>query len=213
VGACKLSRRSGTAKLTASTTAGTAGTEGEVLTAQSLGQGEGDWRIIDLWSDELSPWEARLVWSGGGGAQRTAKLDVPKCIRVCVHATTVQVFGSNLSLSTNIQARAAIAEGQCDTENQWTERGARDGQDIGGGAGNADVSPPPWAKFARLELSDNTLLGTAFIEILDANATTRARYGADKQPFPGVPLGDAATVRCVLPAGTYAWRVVFLLHL
>ena len=33
MGACKLSRRSGTAKLTASTTAGVAGTEGEVLTA------------------------------------------------------------------------------------------------------------------------------------------------------------------------------------
>lgn len=213
MGACRLSRRSGTAKLEASTTAGAPGTEGEVLTAQSLGQGDGDWRIVELWSDEGSPWEARLVWSGGGGAQRTAKLDVPKCVRVCVHATTIQVFGSNLSTSANIQARAAIADGQCDTENQWTERGAANGQDIGGGAGNVDVTPPPWAKYAHLELSDNTLLSTAFVELLDVNGTARARYGADKQPSPGVPLGDAATVRCVLPAGTYAYRVVFLLHL
>jgi hypothetical protein len=208
VGACKLSRRSGTAKLPASTVAGTAGAETEVLTAQSIGQGDGDWRIIDLWSDEGSPWEAKLVWSGGGGAQRTALLDVPNCTRVCVHATMAQVFGANLSTATAIQARAAIADGQCDTENQRTVRGTVADQ----GAILA-VVPPPWAKFARLELSDNTLLPTAFVELLDANATSRARYGADKQPPPGVPLGDAATFRCVLPAGTYAWRVVFLLHL
>ncbi|MFN7145836.1 MAG: hypothetical protein ACK4YP_18820, partial [Myxococcota bacterium] len=82
MGACKLSRRSGTAKLPASTVAGAPGAEVEVLTAQSVGQGEGDWRIVDLWSDEGTPWEARLVWSGGGGAQRTALLDVPNCTRV-----------------------------------------------------------------------------------------------------------------------------------
>ncbi len=212
MGVCKLSRRSGTAKLAASLVAGSAGAESEVLTAQSLGQGDGDWRIIDLWSDEASPWEARLVWSGGGGAQRTAWLNVPKSTRVCVHATTLQVFGSNLSTSSDIAARAAIADGQCDTENQWTVRGDST-QLIGGGSGTVDVLPPPWAKFVRLELSDSTLNSTTFVELLDINATTRARYGVDQQPNPGVPLGDAATVRCVLPAGTFSYRVVFLLHL
>ena len=212
MGACKLSRRSGTAKLTASTVAGSAGAEGEVLTAQSSGVGDGDWRIIDLWSDEASPWEARLVWSGGGGAQRTALFDVPKCTRICVHATTVQVFGSNLSISANIQARAAIADGQCDTENQWTVRGSS-AQIVGGGGGNVDVIPPPWAKFVRLELSDSTLLPTTFIELLDVNATARGRYRADQQPAPGAPIGDAATIRCVFPAGSFTYRVVFLLHL
>ena len=212
MGACKLSRRSGTAKLTASTVAGAAGAEGEVLTAQSVGAGDGDWRIIDLWSDEGSPWEARLVWSGGGGAQRTALFDVPKCTRICVHATMLQVFGSNLSLSKNIQARAAIADGQCDTENQWTVRGDS-AQIIGGGGGNVDVSPPPWARFVRVELSDSTLLATTFVELLDVNATVRGRYPGNAQPAPGAPIGDANTVRLVLPAGTYAYRVVFLLHL
>ena len=212
MGVCKLSRRSGTAKLAASTVAGNAGAEGEVLTAQSIGSGDGDWRIIDLWSDEATPWEARLVWSGGGGAQRTAFLDVPKCTRVCVHATMLQVFGSNLSTSANIQARAAIADGQCDTENQWTVRGSS-AQVIGGAGGNVDVIPPPWAKFVRLELSDSTLNATTFVELLDVNATSRARYAVDKQPAPGVPLGDAATVRCVLPGGSFSYRVVFLLHL
>ena len=81
------------------------------------------------------------------------------------------------------------------------------------GGGNVDVIPPPWAKFVRLELSDSTLLSTAFVELLDVNATARGRYAADKQPAPGAPIGDAATIRCVLPAGTYAYRVVFLLHL
>ena len=212
MGACKLSRRSGTAKLTASTAAGTAGTEGEVLTAQSLGQGDGDWRIIDLWSDEGTPWEARVVWSGGGGAQRTVRLDVPNSVRVCVHATMVQVFGSNLSTSANIQARAAIADGQTDTENQWTVRGDTS-QVVGGGASTVDVVPPPWAKFARLELSDSTLLPTAFVELRDANATTRARYAGNAQPQPGAPIGDAASLHLVLPAGSFAWRLVFLLHL
>jgi len=211
VGACKLSRRSGTAKLPASLIAGSAGAEVEVLTAHSMGQGDGDWRIVDLWSDEGSPWEARLVWSGGGGAQRSALLDVPRCTRVCVHATMLQVFGSNLSTSSPISAVAAIADGQCDTENQWTVRGEV-GQAVGG-SGTVDVSPPPWAKFARLELSDDALLSTSFVEFVDVNGTTRCRYPADKQPFPGAPIGDAATVRCDLPAGTFAPRLVFLLHL
>ncbi len=208
MGACKLSRRSGTAKLTASPTAGVAGTEGEVLTAQSEGQGDGDWRILDLWSDEGSPWEARVVWSGGGGALRTALVDVPKCVRVCVHATMIQVFGANLSTSANIQARAAIADGYCDTENQWTVRGTVTDQ-----GQTVNATPPPWAKFARLELSDSTLLGSAFVELLDVNGTARGRYAANAQPAPGAPIGDAATVRLVLPGGTYAYRLVFLLHL
>ncbi len=212
MGTCRLSRRSGFAKLSASTVAGTAGAEGEVLTAQSLGQGDGDWRIIDLWSDEGTPWEARVVWSGGGGAQRTVFLDVPNSVRLCVHATMVQVFGSNLSTSTNIQGRAAIADGQTDTENQWTVRGDTS-QVIGGGASTADVKPPPWARFVRLELSDSTLLGTAFIELQDVNGTTRARYAGTGQPQPGAPIGDAANVHLVLPAGTYSYRLVFLLHL
>ena len=208
MGACKLSRRSGTAKLTASTTAGVAGTEGEVLTAHSEGQGDGDWRILDLWSDEGSPWEARVVWSGGGGALRTALVDVPKCVRVCVHATMIQVFGANLSTSANIQARAAIADGYCDTENQWTVRGTVTDQ-----GQTVSATPPPWAKFARLELSDSTLLGSAFVELLDVNGTARGRYAANVQPAPGAPIGDAATVRLVLPGGSYAYRLVFLLHL
>ncbi len=208
MGACKLSRRSGTAKLTASPTAGVAGTEGEVLTAQSEGQGDGDWRILDLWSDEGSPWEARVVWSGGGGALRTALVDVPKCVRVCVHATMIQVFGANLSTSANIQARAAIADGYCDTENQWTVRGTVTDQ-----GQTVNATPPPWAKFARLELSDSTLLGSAFVEFLDVNGTARGRYAANAQPAPGAPIGDAATVRLVLPGGSYAYRLVFLLHL
>ncbi len=208
MGACKLSRRSGTAKLTASTVAGTAGTEGEVLTAHSEGAGDGDWRILDLWSDEGIPWEARVVWSGGGGALRTALVNVPRCTRLCVHATMIQVFGANLSASAHTQARAAIADGYCDTENQWTVRGTvlDQGQTV-------SATPPPWAKFARLELSDNTLLSTATVELLDANATSRGRYRADQQPAPGAPIGDAATVRLTLPAGTYAYRLVFLLHL
>ena len=124
----------------------------------------------------------------------------------------LQVFGSNLSTSMAIQGRAAVADGQCDTENQWTVRGAPD-QEVGGGAGTIDVKPPPWAKFVRLELSDNTLLATAFIEMLDVNNTSRGRYAGNAQPAPGAPIGDAAIVRLVLPAGNYAYRVVFLLHL
>ena len=205
---CKLSRRAGTAKLTASTVAGTAGEEAEVLTAHSEGVGDGAWRLIDLWSDEGTPWQARVSWSGGGGAQRTAKLDVPNSTRLCIHATMVQVFGANLSTSANIQARAAIADGYCDTENQWTVRGTVTDQ-----GQTVNATPPPWAKFARLELSDSTLLGSAFVELLDVNGTARGRYAANAQPAPGAPIGDAATVRLVLPGGTYAYRLVFLLHL
>ena len=158
--------------------------EGEVLTAHSEGQGDGDWRILDLWSDEATPWTAKLVWSGGGGATRVAVLDVPKCARVCVHATMLQVFGQNLSTSASVQARAAIADGYSGTENQFTARGS-----IADQAANVDIVPPPWARFARLELSDSTLLSTAFVELRDANATTRGRYAGTAQPQPGAPIG------------------------
>lgn len=208
--ACKLSRRAGTAKLPASTVAGAPGAEVEVLTAHSVGQGDGDWRIVDLWSDEQTPWVAKLVWSGGGGATRTAVLDVPRCARICVHATMLQVFGANLSTSAPIQARAAIADGYCDTQNQSTARGTVADNQVGA---TVDIVPPPWARFARLELSDATLLPTAFVELRDVNAITRGRYAGNAQPSPGAPIGDAATVRLVLPAGSYAWRLVFLLHL
>ncbi|MFZ5480639.1 MAG: hypothetical protein ACOZNI_28005 [Myxococcota bacterium] len=210
MGTCQLSRRSGTAKLPASATAGVTGTETEVLTAQSSGHGEGAWRIVDLWSDEQTPWVAKLVWSGGGGATRTAVLDVPRCARICVHATMLQVFGANLSTSAGIQARAAIADGYCDTENQLTARGSF--ADVAQGA-NVDVSPPPWARFGRLELSDNALASTSFLELRDVNGVTRGRYPGNAQPSPGALIGDAATVRLVLPSGNYAWRLVFLLHL
>lgn len=208
MGTCKLSRRSNAAKLPASTVAGAAGTETEVLTAQALGLGEGDWRIIDLWSDEESPWVARIAWMGGGGAQRSAVMDVPKCTRVCVHATMLQVFGANLSTSTVISARAAIADGQCDTENQLTVRGTA----LPAG-GFVDIVPPAWARFVRLELSDSSSQSTSFVEFRDVNGTARGRYPVDKQPASGAPLGDAATLRCTFPAGGLAYRLVFLLHL
>lgn len=151
-------------KLNVSTTAGKAADEGEVLTAQSLGSGDGDWRVIDLWSEELSPWEARLVWSGGG-------------------ATTGQVFRGNLSTSVNIQARAAMrtADVTPRTSGPSAVRSAR--RTSAERAGTSMCRRPRGPRFGRLELSDNTLFGTAFIELLDANATTRARYGADKQAF------------------------------
>lgn len=208
MGTCKLVRRSGTAQLAAAAVAGAPGAEAELLTAPSLAGGDGDWRVIDLWSDEDSPWVARVVWSGGGGAQRTALMDVPKATRVCVHATMIQIFGSNLSASRVVNARTAIADGQCETENQLTVRGSS-----GSGGGVAEIAPPPWARFFRLELSDSSSQTTTFIDMCDANGTARGRYPADKQPSSGLPIGDAATIRCTFPAGGLAYRLVFLLHL
>lgn len=206
--ACRFNRRSGTAKLPASLVAGAAGAEVEVLTAQAVGGGDAAWRIVDLWSDAGLPWTARVVWLGGGGATRSVTLDVPSATRVCVPASTVQVFGANLSNLRIVTASAAIADGQCDTSNQLTVRGSVTGQSM-----LTPVTPPAWAKFARLELSDATLLGSAFLEMVDAANVVRGRIPASQQVPPGVPIGDAAAVRAVLPAGTYAWRIVFQLHL
>lgn len=210
MGACRLSRRAGTAKLPASTVADTAGAEQEVLTAHAEGPGESDWRVVDLWSDEGTPWAARVVWSGGGGALRAVKLDVPACARLCVHATTVQVFGGNLSGTADVNARAAIADGRCEAQNQFTTRGS---VAQAASPSTVDTTPPPWAAFVRLELSDATLLPSAALALRDVNGTPRGQYAADQQPHPGAPVGDAATVRVSLPAGTFAWRLVFLLHL
>ena len=208
MGACRFNRRSGTAKLPASTLIGATGAEVEVLTAQAVGGGDAAWRIVDLWSDAGLPWTARVVWLGGGGATRSVTLDVPNATRVCVPASMVQVFGSNLSNTVNIAANAAIADGQCDTTNQLTVRGSVNGQGL-----SVPVTPPAWASLARLELSDSTLLGSAFLEMVDAANVVRGRIPASQQVPPGVPLGDAASVRAVLPAGTFAWRIVFQLHL
>ena len=109
----------------------------------------------------------------------------------------LQVFGANLSATKDINARAAIADGQCETENQLTIRGT-----AAPAGGSVNLFPPPWARFGRLELSDSSSQSTTFVEFLDVNGTSRGRYPADKQPSTGVPLGDAAAIRCTSAVST-----------
>ena len=204
--ACDFSIRARSAVLPAATVTGVAGRITEVLGAQPRGTGGSAWRIIDLWSDQGSPWEATILWSGGRAGHRLAYLNVARSTRVCVFANAITVRGAALSMS-DIHAWASISDGEIPCENQWAVRGTSSGDNS-----SAELAIPPYAKFVRLELGDESKLSTSYLALVDGFGTTRARHRADLQPSPGAPVGDADKVTLTF-ASALDWRVTFLLNL
>lgn len=203
---CDLQNRSNSVVLPRSATAGSAGALTEILRALPAGDSGSTWRTIELWSFEGVPWEATVEWSGGRLGPRVAYILVQRSTRICINANMVAVSGANLSTTKDISANVAIEDGAGQYQNQWVLRGTS----MNGGSDSN--TPPPFAQFVRLELSDETKYAAAYLELSDAAGVLRARYAGDKQPNPGVPIGDAILVTAVLPAGVN-YRLTYLLGL
>ena len=202
----ELTNRAAPAQLPATSSGGVAGQTMEIIQALPPGgSGRSAWRVIELWSTDNVPWLATVSWSGGRAGLRTAQVLVPRATRLCVNASAVTVSGQNLGSTAN-NVWASIEDGYGQHQNQWTLVGAT------GGAGDVDSSPPAFASFVRVELANEALYATSYVEIYDAFGTVRARYRADLQPPQGIAVGDALNVRAVLP-GAVGYRFIYLLGL
>lgn len=203
----ELTNRGAPATLPASPGAGSAGALTQITQAlPALVNGPSAWRVVELWSTDNVPWQATIEWSGGAAGLRKAQVLVPRATRVCVNANALTISGANLSTVASNNVWAAVEDGYGQYENQWVVGGATTQ------ATTVEDTPPPFARFVRLELSDDSRYPTSFVELYDASGTLRARYAADKQPNPGVPVGDAAKLRAVI-SGATSYRFTYLLGL
>lgn len=206
-----LSTRSNRVLLPTSGVSGSAGAETEVIGAVPCneGRGESKWRVVELFSDESTPWEATLAWSAGQAGRRTARVTVAKSTRVCIRASSVYVTGKCLSTN-NVNAWVAIADGVVAAENEVSDRGTATVNAAGIATVQLDV--PPFARFVRLELADDTLYASSLIRLYDGWAVLRNETAGDAQPNPGLPIGDSQKVEIQLTTTT-DYRVTFLLNL
>lgn len=162
------------------------------------------WRVVEVFSRTLAPFEVDLAWSAGSGSGATAKVTVTRSARICLFARSLRVSAANLSGAAN-RVGVTVGDGFAVTENQHEVRGR-------GGDGLQDVVIPPFAKRARLDASDEAVLALSKLRILDGLGALRAVVVGSQQPPGGVPLGGAGSVQ-VEPHSTVDWRVVFTLSI
>lgn len=206
-----LTLRARAETLPGSATPGVPGAEVEIIGAVNCGVGRNTakWRVIELYSDQLTPWEAQIAWSGGMAGKRKAHVTVVQSTRVCIHAASVGVKGKALTTTPCI-AWAAIADGVVHTENEYSIRGEHISP--GGPLGPTTIDVPPFAKFARLELATESEYPLSMITLTDGWGLVRNQTRGDRQPNPGLPIGDSRTVT-ITTTNAVRWRVTFLLNL
>jgi hypothetical protein len=161
------------------------------------------WRIVEVFSRSLAPFDVDLSWSAGSGSGATAKVTVTRSARICLFARSLRVAAANLSAAAN-RVGVTVGDGFAVTENVYEVRGR--------GEGLQDVQVPPFARRARLDMSDDSVLALSKLRILDGLGALRAVVVGSNQPDDGVPLGDAGIVQ-VEPRSQVDWRVVFTLSL
>lgn len=160
------------------------------------------WRIAEVFSRTGRPFEVELAWSAGRGSGATAQLTVARSARVCLFARSLRIAAANLSNEKN-RVGVTVGDGFAVTENQLEVRG--DG--LGG-----EVAVPAFARLARLDLADSSLLATTRLRVIDGLGVARAEVHAASQPPAGISLGGASAVEILAPARV-EWRVVFTLSI
>lgn len=204
-----LNLRAGTRNLPPSGTVGVVGEEKDVLVAVQCnenGRNTSKWRTIDLYSNEDLPWEAEVGWTGGMAGKRKAFITVARTTRVSVFASSLAVKGKSLS-SLPVTAWAAIADGSTDNENEYSVRG-----EFIAATHTATLPVPPFAKYVRLELDTESEYPLSSIALIDGWGVTRNTTRGDRQPAPGLPVGDSQSVT-ITTTNSVKWRVTFILNL
>ena len=141
---------------------------------------------------------------------RVAYVTVVQSTRVCIHAATVSVFGRALSTA-GCTAWAAVSDGVVAAENEYSVRGTMVAVP-GASAYTATIAVPPYARFARLELDTETEYALSYIGLIDGWGTQRNSTQGDRQPNPGLPIGDSQSV-VIKTSNPVNWRVTFLLNI
>lgn len=162
------------------------------------------WRVVEVFSRTLAPFDVDLSWSAGSGSGARAMVTVTRSARICLFARSLRVAAANLSAAVN-RVGVTVGDGFAVTENHYEVRGR-------GAEGFQEVAVPPFARRARLDLADDALLAASKLRILDGLGALRAVVAGANQPSDGVPLGDAGAVQ-VEPRSQVDWRVVFTLSI
>ncbi len=162
------------------------------------------WRIVEVFSRTLLPFEVELSWSAGSGSGAVARVTVTRSARICLFARSLRVAAANLAVVAN-RVGITIGDGFAVTENQLEVVG-------GAGEGLLEVPIPPFARRARLDLADVAALPGSRVRLVDGLGAVRAVVTASEQPPDGLWLGGAGSLQ-VEPAAGVDWRVVFTLSL
>lgn len=182
---------------------------GADLAYQIVGSGEAcedAWRIVEVWSRSALPFAVRLRWTAGQSAGDEALVTVSRATRICVCASTVQVEAANLADVSN-DVQLALVDGYHPTSNQWEQAGAAQN-----GVAQ-DISLPPFADRARLELSDPSLLPSTTLSVTNGFNLTAGVTQGDAQPDAGIPVGGARRLQLNVSGGAPQFRIVFTLRL
>jgi hypothetical protein len=164
------------------------------------------WRIVEAYSLTGAPFEVQIEWAAGSGVGAKAKVTVPRSARIAVYARQVQVLAGNLSSAEN-RVGVTVADGFAQTRNVFEERGTFT-NDVGD-----DVPVAPFGDRVRLEIDDQSYLGSTRIRVYDGEGILRSEHAGDAQPDDGTPVGDAGSLQVALPGHTCGYRVVFFLAL
>ena len=85
---------------------------------------ESTWRLVELFSVDSRPFEARLSWTGAHSASQYAQLTITRGTRICVWARSLTIDLANLSGSIN-KVAVSIGDTQAFTpsRNRYELRG------------------------------------------------------------------------------------------
>ena len=150
---------------------------------------ESAWRLVELFSVDSRPFEAKLTWTGAHSASQHCSLTVTRGARICVWARSLTVDLANLSGSIN-KVAIAIGDTQAFTpsRNRYELRGTLSTSVA------RSLSIPPWAASLRVDTSNPTAMPNFTIRLIDGNSNLMAALLGNAQPGEGVPLGGAERV-------------------
>ena len=164
------------------------------------------WRVVEAFSKSGLPFELHVGWSSGGGAGEPAKVTVARATRICVFARGLRIRARNLADAVN-RVGITVSDAWAPTENHWEDTGITKG-----GVTEDDVPVPPFARTARLEVSNPAQLPDITVRVYDGRGVLRSATPGSNQPPSGIPVGGAGRI-AVVSAEPVAWRVVFTLSL
>lgn len=166
---------------------------------------ESAWRLVELFSVDSRPFEAKLTWTGAHSASQHCSLTVTRGARICVWARSLTVDLANLSGSIN-KVAIAIGDTQAFTpsRNRYEVRGT-----LSTSVARV-VSIPPWAASLRVDISNPTASGNFTVRLFDGNGNLISATTGNAQPGEGVALGSAEKVELTSTV-VAEYRAVFTL--
>jgi len=165
-----------------------------------------DWRVIELFSLNDSPFEADIIWTTGTGTGAHLLVTVPRATIISVSARSVTIRVASLSSSKDTKSVGVTIEDAHEVTRNIYEVAGASGVDLFFDAGTV----PPFANRVRLDISDNTVLAAAEIQLIDGSGTVRTHIMGDEQPGGGLLLGNTQSIELKVASGR-DYRLIYYL--